>query len=84
MTTPGPECNATVTGLKEGEVYQFRVKAVNKAGPSEPSDPSRTQVAKNRNLAPKIDRSAMKTVTIKVGQTVEFHVPVQGEPPPGN
>lgn len=24
----------------------------------------------------------MKTVTIKVGQTVEFHVPVQGEPPP--
>jgi hypothetical protein len=24
----------------------------------------------------------MKTVTIKVGQTVEFHVPVLGEPPP--
>lgn len=35
-------------GLKEGEEYQFRVMAVNKAGPGEPSDPSRKVVAKAR------------------------------------
>uniref|UniRef100_A0A1I7S352 non-specific serine/threonine protein kinase n=1 Tax=Bursaphelenchus xylophilus TaxID=6326 RepID=A0A1I7S352_BURXY len=78
----GPETKGTVHGLKEGEEYQFRVRAVNKAGPGEPSDPSRKQVAKARNLSPKIDRSAMKEVTIKVGQNFEFNVPVQGEPPP--
>ncbi|VDO68159.1 unnamed protein product [Heligmosomoides polygyrus] len=78
----GDETTATIMGLKEGEEYQFRVKAVNKAGPGEASDPSRKVVAKPRNLKPWIDREKMKTVTIKVGQDVEFDVPVRGEPPP--
>ncbi|KAJ1363943.1 Twitchin [Parelaphostrongylus tenuis] len=78
----GDETAATVTGLKEGEEYQFRVKAVNKAGPGEASDPSRKVIAKPRNLKPWIDREKMKTITIKVGQDVEFDVPVRGEPPP--
>lgn len=42
------DTNASIKGLKEGEVYQFRVKAVNKAGPGQPSDPSDRQVAKPR------------------------------------
>jgi hypothetical protein len=37
--------------LKEGEEYQFRVIAVNKAGGTE-SDPSRTMIAKARNSKP--------------------------------
>ncbi|WKY05591.1 hypothetical protein Q1695_006081 [Nippostrongylus brasiliensis] len=78
----GDETMATILGLKEGEEYQFRVKAVNKAGPGEASDPSRKVVAKPRNLKPWIDREKMKTVTVKVGQSVEFDVPVRGEPPP--
>ncbi|EGT49285.1 hypothetical protein CAEBREN_29721 [Caenorhabditis brenneri] len=78
----GDQTNAEILGLKEGEEYQFRVKAVNKAGPGEASDPSRKVVAKPRNLKPWIDREAMKTVTIKVGNDVEFDVPVRGEPPP--
>ncbi|KHN73749.1 Twitchin [Toxocara canis] len=80
--TAGPECEAQIRDLKQGEEYQFRVRAVNKAGPGEPSDPSRRVIAKPRNLKPHIDRESMKTITIKVGQNCEFDVPVQGEPPP--
>lgn len=36
-TSEKPE--ATVKGLETGKEYQFRVKAVNKAGPGQPSEP---------------------------------------------
>ena len=42
------ELACRVDGLKEGVQYQFRVKAVNKAGPGEPSDPSKPVIAKPR------------------------------------
>ena len=43
-----PECKARVPDLKEGNVYQFRVKAVNKAGPGEPGEPTQPHTAKAR------------------------------------
>jgi len=44
----GNKHEATVPDLVEGVKYQFRVRAVNKAGPGTPSDPSDPIVAKDR------------------------------------
>lgn len=44
----GPQCNATVPKLEEGNQYKFRVRAVNKAGPSDPSEQTNWHTAKPR------------------------------------
>lgn len=48
LETNTPATKALVSGLIEGNEYLFRVLAVNKAGPSNPSDSSKTFVAKPR------------------------------------
>lgn len=78
----GPKCEGTVPDLIEGQKYQFRIRAVNKSGQSKPSQPSDTLLAKDRYAAPKIDRAAMKDMTVKSGQHIRLDVKVSGEPPP--
>ncbi|ODM93780.1 Twitchin [Orchesella cincta] len=82
VETIGPECKGTVRGLSEGQQYQFRVVAVNKAGNSEPSDSSKNITAKPRFLAPKIDRKNLRDITLSSGSTLKFDVDIIGEPPP--
>lgn len=48
VETEGPMCKATVPKLEEGQQYKFRVRAVNKAGPSEPSEQTNWHTAKPR------------------------------------
>ena len=45
---PGTKCEGRVPDLTEGLKYKFRVRAVNKAGPSEPSDESKSILVKAR------------------------------------
>lgn len=79
---PGDTLEGVVSGLIDGMTYEFRVRAVNAAGPSNPSDSTDAFKLKPKNLAPKIDKSNMRDVRIKAGQTYSFEVPVSGEPPP--
>lgn len=44
----GDVTKATIDGLKEGTQYEFRIRAVNRAGPSDPSDATKPIIAKCR------------------------------------
>ncbi|KAL3313329.1 hypothetical protein Ciccas_008070, partial [Cichlidogyrus casuarinus] len=68
--------------LKEGQNYEFRVFAVNKAGKSDSSPVSMKIVAKHRRLKPWIDKSKIKPIKVKVGQPVEIELNFKGEPDP--
>ncbi|XP_065089533.1 twitchin isoform X14 [Ochlerotatus camptorhynchus] len=76
----GDACTARVPDLIEGTAYQFRVKAVNRAGEGEASRPTESHIARSKNQPPKIDRYSLSNVRIRAGLTFEFDVPVQGEP----
>lgn len=78
---PANKTAGTVPELTEGQEYEFRIIAVNKAGQSEPSEPSDAIIAKARFLAPKII-TPLKDIRIKTG--LIFHVDIDfiGEPAP--
>ncbi|RWS15514.1 twitchin-like protein, partial [Dinothrombium tinctorium] len=82
VEVPDNSCQGKVSGLVEGEKYEFRVRAVNKAGPGAASESSGVHTAKPKSLKPSIDRTNLKPTTVKVGQPVHFDVKVIGEPPP--
>ncbi|KAK7065507.1 Immunoglobulin like [Halocaridina rubra] len=82
LQTPDTKCEATVPGLKEGMVYSFRVRAANKAGVGEASEPTDNHLCKHKNLKPRIDRNGFKSITIKVGRSHKWAVDYIGEPEP--
>lgn len=81
-TVPGDRTSGKVTNVEEGHEYEFRVVAVNKAGPSEPSDVSKSVIAKPRHLAPRIDRKNLQKKVLRSGQMLRMEADVKGEPAP--
>jgi len=68
--------------LQAGREYQFRVIAINKAGRSEASHPSRYKEARAQNLPPYIDAKKMHDITAICGDRIKFDLPIFGEPLP--
>lgn len=79
---PGDARTATVDNLKEGQQYEFRVRAVNRAGPGEPSDKTKSIIAKCRFVKPFLVGEGLKNITVKKGQTVRYDIKYDGEPEP--
>ena len=77
---PGSATKATVSGLKEGKDYEYRVVARNAGGLGEPSEPSRVQRAKHRFLKPRIDKKSLQTVTVRAGQVATLEAKYVAEP----
>ena len=75
-------CKIEAPPLVEGNYYEFRVLAVNKAGPSEPSEPSTTIRAWVRFQKPKIDRSTLQKKVLHVDQLLRIDADYSGEPEP--
>lgn len=48
VEVPGSKLEGVVPDLQEYGEYQFRIIAINKAGPSEPSEPSQMQIVKHK------------------------------------
>lgn len=69
-------------GLVEGCEYQFRIRAVNKGGPSIPSPPSIPMVAKTRYLPPHLKGDGMYDITLKKGRPIRYDIWFGGEPAP--
>lgn len=77
--TDGPQTECKVEGLKEGDQVRFRVRAVNKAGKSKPSEATNAHTVKHRNLKPHIDRTNLVNKTVKMGKSVKFTADVLGK-----
>lgn len=79
---PASETSTTVDGLKEGTQYEFRVRAVNKQGESEPSESTKPIIAKCRFVKPFIIGDQLKPIIIKKGQQIKYDIRYGGEPEP--
>lgn len=79
---PVNDTKFVVPNLNEGEDYEFRVRAVNDAGPSEPSKPLGPIKVEPQPEKPHIDMGKMKDIVVKAGQTFDIRVPYHGYPQP--
>ncbi|CAJ1049770.1 myosin-binding protein C%2C cardiac-type [Xyrichtys novacula] len=74
----------TVRGLTTGDKLQFRVRAYNMAGPSNPATLAQPVTIREIMQRPKIwlPRALRQTLIKKVGDTVNLVIPFQGKPRP--
>ncbi|XP_077869357.1 immunoglobulin superfamily member 22-like, partial [Saccoglossus kowalevskii] len=85
MVTKSPlrSIRYTVPKLVEGHEYEFRVSAVNEAGPGKPSSTSEAIMAappaKKPSISPEFKH---KTITVRAGDPFRLEVPFDGSPVP--
>ena len=82
LVTDDATPEVTIKDLGENNKYQFRVKAVNKAGPSEPSMETDEVVCKIQKQRPVVNRDSIKPVCVSAGQTIVLSAKCIGEPIP--
>lgn len=81
--TEDDKCQGSVTEvIQEGKTYEFRVRAVNRAGPGEPSQPSGQVTCKARFVKPFIIGEEMMDKVVKCGQSLSWDIKFGGEPKP--
>lgn len=70
--------------VSDGHQYEYRVTAVNAAGPGKPSDPSVPITAKPMKEAPKLflDGLAGKKIKVRAGEPINVEIPLAGAPIP--
>ena len=68
--------------VREGEECQFRVRAKNAAGLSNPSKPTDMIKVQDQPEKPTFEISHLKDITVKSGQNYEIHVPFKAHPMP--
>ena len=81
MVTEDNEPNVKISDLSEGHKYMFRIKAVNSAGQSEVSDPSKQVVCKGK-ARPVIDRKSLEPVKVSKGENITLMAKFSGDPVP--
>uniref|UniRef100_A0A2R9C3Q0 Immunoglobulin superfamily member 22 n=1 Tax=Pan paniscus TaxID=9597 RepID=A0A2R9C3Q0_PANPA len=77
----GTKC--TVDGLLEDTEYEFRVIAVNKAGPGQPSVPSSSVVAKDPVKPPGLVQDLHVSDSSNSSISLAWREPAEGDPPSG-
>ena len=81
--TEDATCKARVEDIiKEGKTYEFRVKAVNKAGEGAPSEPCKPVIVKSRFVKPFIAGDEMKDLVVKRSKNLSWDLNFGGEPEP--
>ena len=69
--------------ISAGNEYEFRVVAINKGGESANSPTSKSVLAKNRFVKPRINKDVLAVDrTVHAGQIMKVELEVTGEPKP--
>ncbi|XP_022252541.1 twitchin-like, partial [Limulus polyphemus] len=82
LEVPANQLYGKIESLSEGVQYEFRVHAVNNAGPGDPSDPTKPLIVKARFVKPYIIGDELINITMKRGQPVKYEIHFDGDPSP--
>lgn len=82
LEIPPKDNHVVLKEVKENEECQFRVRAKNAAGLSNPSKPTDVIKIQDQPQKPTFEITHMKDIVVKSGQNYEIHVPFKAHPLP--